>query len=879
MIEKAREKKVLILSLLLFAVTATALYVLRTELIIRAFNISMDQFEIQIEKLQGMELGWSGIKIDELTFTAGVNAKRQYLRGISIHYSLMKPAVSSIVIDNGKLSVPEFRRSGADSPQLISENLKQLAALPLDSVAIETLQVAVQGDNQVFQLDSLRWKKSTLTQKLSFVSGDQHLNIKINDLSEQTLVATLRSVYQRENSLSMDLTLIRRGANYNVEMTGVIDIGALYRQLESNQQPQNHRQFKQHPKSLLPQLISLPEEIEDISGRARFQVTGKIPDQLGTPIQESFSISIAPDTRLSLRYREQIVPQVEVDINAALTETVQLQLRWIDESLLEFTSPRIATDLQESYNGLTASATLLALSCRWQTGTRCAANFNGTLTAPAFTHRQMQLANLDTRLEGAFTLDKNLLSFRISPGELLSVSKLLANDLEMAELKIKNASPLAVNYNFETDAATINLDTLTIETAQFKTPGFISALNLDFTNIDITRQQGFSAVTKLKAKMQKTRKIRDLTQTQSSMKKSAIQAADEWLPDFVLDASMQLRDQALAMDAQLLSDRNHPLLKLDISHNLQNRTGSATIMSLDTTFDNKHNRLSKYFSKWPLNFDIQSGTAKLQAQLRWDTAKPDAVINGTLSQRLSELTGYYQDYVFVGLSAGIDARILSPTQIVNTAPSKITLKTLDLGVPVKNLSASVSFDSGKAYYQLHRFQADLLGGRASADNFIFQPQKEDNRLLLNIDNIDIEKIMQQAAYSNVEGTGKISGTLPILISLKEVKIENGSLGALQPGGVIRYHDQEGVLAGTNPAMKVVSDALSNYHYDTLQTDAQYTPDGDLKLAIKMRGVNPDMNQGQRINLNLNISDNIPALLKSLQTSRAITDVLEKALEK
>jgi len=35
--------------------------------------------------------------------------------------------------------------------------------------------------------------------------------------------------------------------------------------------------------------------------------------------------------------------------------------------------------------------------------------------------------------------------------------------------------------------------------------------------------------------------------------------------------------------------------------------------------------------------------------------------------------------------------------------------------------------------------------------------------------------------------------------------------------------------------------------------------------------------GQQINLNLNISDNIPALLQSLQASRSITDALEQRL--
>ena len=55
----------------------------------------------------------------------------------------------------------------------------------------------------------------------------------------------------------------------------------------------------------------------------------------------------------------------------------------------------------------------------------------------------------------------------------------------------------------------------------------------------------------------------------------------------------------------------------------------------------------------------------------------------------------------------------------------------------------------------------------------------------------------------------------------------------------------------------------------------YDEDGELLLNVQLQGRNPDMNDGQAINLNVNITDNIPSLLKSLQASRVITDELER----
>jgi len=76
---------------------------------------------------------------------------------------------------------------------------------------------------------------------------------------------------------------------------------------------------------------------------------------------------------------------------------------------------------------------------------------------------------------------------------------------------------------------------------------------------------------------------------------------------------------------------------------------------------------------------------------------------------------------------------------------------------------------------------------------------------------------------------------------------------------------------------LVNDALANYHFDSLQAKASYSLQGDLDLAVAMKGANPDLNSGQEIHLNLNVSDNIPLLLTSLQSSRTITELLQQHL--
>ncbi|MCV6576000.1 MAG: YdbH domain-containing protein, partial [Cohaesibacter sp.] len=99
-------------------------------------------------------------------------------------------------------------------------------------------------------------------------------------------------------------------------------------------------------------------------------------------------------------------------------------------------------------------------------------------------------------------------------------------------------------------------------------------------------------------------------------------------------------------------------------------------------------------------------------------------------------------------------------------------------------------------------------------------------------------------------------------------IEGGKVWGMAPG-VIRYRG----LSGLNELVDLVSEALSNYHYEKLDSSLSYDDSGYLQMGVKMQGKNPDMDNGRPIHLNLNVSDNIPNLIKSLQASRLITDAI------
>lgn len=74
-------------------------------------------------------------------------------------------------------------------------------------------------------------------------------------------------------------------------------------------------------------------------------------------------------------------------------------------------------------------------------------------------------------------------------------------------------------------------------------------------------------------------------------------------------------------------------------------------------------------------------------------------------------------------------------------------------------------------------------------------------------------------------------------------------------------------------------ALSNFQYQVLEVNSDYQAGGDLLLKVRLEGKNPDWQGGQPVNLNLNLQENIPALLRSLQLSDEISEKVRKHYQK
>ncbi|MDP3515826.1 MAG: YdbH domain-containing protein [Pseudohongiella sp.] len=326
------------------------------------------------------------------------------------------------------------------------------------------------------------------------------------------------------------------------------------------------------------------------------------------------------------------------------------------------------------------------------------------------------------------------------------------------------------------------------------------------------------------------------------------------------------------------------LFSIKLDHSINNKQGKANFKLEELNFSPSGARLSSYVSPLPFDADLLDGSVALEGNVTWHTDPASDIWQpeGQIQLELRKLAGFMDEIVFSGLEANSAWSLRPDYSITTQSAFVLNIREIDPGIPLFNVQSSVSVDSASGLIHLRSPHAEVFGGTVSTDRIdLFLPQENRADELgetfnIAIEAIDVAQVLSLSAYEQVSATGIISGVLPVRFKGLKPVIEAGQLSASQQGGSIRY-DQGGIASG-NQNLDLVYQALEHYQYDSLSAGVDFDEHGELNLALQMRGQSPNVGQGQRINLNLNISDNIPALLQSLQAADNMAERLQDMLE-
>jgi hypothetical protein len=269
---------------------------------------------------------------------------------------------------------------------------------------------------------------------------------------------------------------------------------------------------------------------------------------------------------------------------------------------------------------------------------------------------------------------------------------------------------------------------------------------------------------------------------------------------------------------------------------------------------------------------VVNGTAKLEGQVFVDLQQLDD-ISGQWQGSFSG-HGKYDDIRFDGTDLLLVGE-LNQQRIKVNPTSYIQFDNLDSGVPIRDLKGWISghVSEEDVALLLTNVQGRLLEGSLSLDSIEFNPEPT-GVSLLKLDNITLSSLAELQSQPGIVLQGMVSGRFPVEFDSSGVHIKEGKFYNVTPG-FIRVKDNPQIqnLKQSSEQAAQALNLLENLDFETLNSSVDFTPAGDLILAVSIEGTNPDIDQA--INFNYTHEENLYQLLQSLRLGDKLTEKVQQ----
>ncbi|MCL4410209.1 MAG: YdbH domain-containing protein [Gammaproteobacteria bacterium] len=343
-------------------------------------------------------------------------------------------------------------------------------------------------------------------------------------------------------------------------------------------------------------------------------------------------------------------------------------------------------------------------------------------------------------------------------------------------------------------------------------------------------------------------------------------------------------------------------LQLDSNLDLHEITEptAATILSVDWLLEDifliAGNPLSRTVRDWPELLTLERGRIQANGQLQLPLGAdhgsnqgfhPNADneynfrVNGSV--QLSDLVGIYDTAAFRGLNTALQFSISSNELMVST--EQLRLLSLQQGFNIGPLEAKFDYYATldaltEGRIILHDNQIHLFDGLVRLSNQTYDLQDSSLILPVELHALNLTTLLTQYPVTDFNGSGLLSGVVPVRLTERGFSVANGAITALPPGGALRYHSEQFAgFAATNRSMQTLLGILEDFHYDLLSGTVSYDEDGTLELHLSLHGQNPSVESGRPVHLNVVLQENLPALIASMQLTNQVNKVIEERLQR
>ncbi|MFW1678331.1 YdbH domain-containing protein [Pontibacter sp. JAM-7] len=482
--------------------------------------------------------------------------------------------------------------------------------------------------------------------------------------------------------------------------------------------------------------------------------------------------------------------------------------------------------------------------------------------------RQSPNGNIRSHLAGTLMLDKGLARLNIEPNASLTLANWSVPQLTkpMPKLAVTTAAPLSLQTTLSDNPT---LAQLSISPTQ---------LGLSATRLSLpqgTLESGPTLITLSQIDLANRRVRGQIESTQLTYH----QPNKTW-PTLTINSDFSYRDKALQQAFNIRAQQ--PRLKISGSaRTLLSKTPSTQLKWQMTPVQlNSLTRELNTAMPWltlPQELSLQQGELHHKGSASIDNAQ----LSAQLHNRITDGQLHWQQTEFHGVDWSSSTRIQAGGRWHDTG--KVKLRQVKKGVTVEDVELSYTYTGtvNQGLFKLHTAKARFLEGMLALDPLQTNLTNPAFTSQLHLKGISLQQLLQLEQQPGLSGEGKISGSVPLNFAEGALSIANGRLASEAPGGTIRFQPTDNVLtyAAANKGLRMALELLQNFHYQQLSVDLSYAPDGKALLKTRLQGFNPEWSNGQPIDFNINIEENILQLIRALQLAEELSDRIEQRYSK
>lgn len=312
--------------------------------------------------------------------------------------------------------------------------------------------------------------------------------------------------------------------------------------------------------------------------------------------------------------------------------------------------------------------------------------------------------------------------------------------------------------------------------------------------------------------------------------------------DFVLHAHAETAGAKVKLD-----------VVVDGHHDMATNSGAATISAPPVMFRSKAVQPADFAPALSGALPDVAGAVSVSGSARWQdfVLSPDIAVTladlsvVTPSARLSQING---EIHLVGLWPPATPPKQTLKGIVEAGglpPSKFVFDFRLLPTSVLKVEAAA---------------VEFANGKISASPFAVDPKKLEISSVLRVDQVDLAELFKLINIDGIGGTGRLDGNIPLRLAGKRIRINNGTLAASGPG-VLRLSGGKvpEAIGQAGESAKLVLDALSDFHYETMALELNQTDSGKGTILLKLQGHNPAVLDGRPFNFNIKFESDFDRL--------------------